>query len=571
AAELAAGALPPQRIDPPVAARHEPLDGTIAGATGAPAGMATALDGDHGPNLAVHPFRRSDPLSLRLHVATPDRKAHAVVLHTSVFTIESDPQGFELLLEEGHLHWRVVHCWPGSAAAIRTTAPFPIGRFVDVVATWDGSSRAAGLALHLDGVPVATEVVRDGLAGLAATRTLQVGFRDRDVGLAGGRVDDLSLFDRALTALECAELHAAGGGGALAAIEVGAWRAHAVAHAPAVVAAMARARAARAAHDEFHDALPELMVMAATPHPRPAFVLLRGRYDAPDHSQPVAPDGALDALLPFDPAWPHDRLGLALWCSDPRHPLVARVAVNRLFAQCFGRGLVETQENFGLQGAPPVQRELLDLLAVDFIESGFRVQALLRRLLLSATFRQESGGTVERHAVDPRNELLARGPALRLTAEMVRDQALHAAGLLNPEVGGRSVRPWQPPGLWEEAGASGSYTADTGPAAWRRSLYTFRKRTAPPPSLLLFDAGSREQCQARRLPTNTPLQALALQNDRDFVVAAVALARRAAVDPDPLGAAFLRLVSRPPRPDERAALERFLARERERFAGEPER
>jgi len=574
----AAGAASAAAFELPAPTLQQPLDGGAPG----PSGDATRLDGDHGPAFPPPKFERCDPLTVRLQVACPDAKARATVLHTSTFTIESDQQGFQLLIEEGRLAWQLLHVWPGSAAAIRTIEPLPLGRFVDVVATCDGSSRAAGMRLYLDGVPVATEIVRDHLDGAATVRTLQVGFRDRDVGLKGGTVDELALFDRALAPLEVAELHAPGAiAAAVAKGDRDLLRPLAVARDEAVRAEAAALRQARAAWQELHDRLPALMVMEATAHPRPTYRLERGRYDSPDRSEELAPDQAIAALLPFDPAWPHDRLGLARWCTDPRNPLVARVAVNRLVAQCFGRGLVETQENFGLQGAPPSHPELLDLLAVDFVASGWKVKALLRRLLLSATFRQSSHASGAARAADPANRRLARGPAERLTAEMVRDQALLASGLLVEKVGGPSVKPWQPPGLWEEAGATGSYVADTGDAAHRRSLYTFRKRTAPPPNLLLFDAGSREQCAARRLPTNTPLQPLVLLNDLVFVEAAQALARRVArevagtgegadaddsVERDRLARAFELLASRPPSDAELAPLLRLFAGERDRFA-----
>ncbi|MBL8842849.1 MAG: DUF1553 domain-containing protein [Planctomycetes bacterium] len=578
AAELAAaGAAPPTLVVPPPT-RHEPLDGGAPG----PSGNATALDGDRGPSFGDwKPFRRCDPLSIRLHLSCPDTKARATVLHTSHFTIESDQQGVQLLIEEGRLSWQVLHLWPGSAAAIRTIEPFPLGRFVDVVATYDGSSRAAGLALYFDGERVATEVVRDHLDGPTPWRTLQIGFRDRDLGLAGGAADELQLFDRELCALEVAELHAPGRFAAqraeLLAADAPALRALAAAQDGEVARTFAALRAARAAEQELLESLPEIMVMEASAHPRPTYPLLRGAYDAPDRTRPLQPDAALPALLPFDPSWPRDRLGLARWTTSPANPLAARVAVNRLVALCFGRGLVPTQENFGTQGERPLHQPLLDALAVDFVESGWRVKALLRRLVLSATFRQSSHADAAKLASDPNNQLLSRGPAVRLSAEMVRDQALLAAGLLVEKVGGPSAKPWQPPGLWEEAGATGSYQPDSGDGAHRRSLYTFRKRTAPPPNLLLFDAGSREQCLARRQPTQTPLQQLVLWNDAVYVEAARALAHRVATEADgrgpervdaTLARAWLRLTARAPTAGELAALRALHETQLARFTAD---
>jgi hypothetical protein len=496
----------------------------------------------------------------------PDTKARATVLHTSNFTLESDQQGYQVMLEDGKLAWQVIHFWPGSAIAIGTSEAFPLARWVHVTVTYDGSSRAAGLVIYVDGERASSEIVRDHLDGPALVRSFQVGFRSRDLGFAGGGVDDLMVFDRALSAPEVSELFRPG---ALAAACARG------ADAPGIEdyythnvdeecrAAALELRAARVAHQELLEALPEIMVMQETAWPRPSYVLRRGAYDQPDLARPVQADRAIEALLPFDPAWPKNRLGLALWMTDPRNPLVARVEVNRLWAMCFGRGLVATQENFGQQGEAPSHPEVLDALAVDFVASGWDVRALLRRIVLSSTFRQDSAACAASLEKDPANRLAARGPAYRLSAEMLRDQALAAAGLRDTAIGGPSVKPWQPPGLWEDSGVNaqgnGAYVPDEGAAAHRRSLYTYRRRTAPPPNMLVLDAGSREQCLARRQSTNTPLQNLVFWNDRVFFECALALARRSeresGADPDArIERAFRLLAAREPRPGERTAL-----------------
>ena len=525
----------------PAPVKSYPLEGALEGVVG----KATHLDGDSGPAFDDMPaFKRCDPHSLVFWMRCPDRKKRATVIHTSTFTIETDQQGYQLLLEDGRLSWQVIHFWPGSAAAIRTTDEFPLGRWVEVALTYDGSSRAAGLHVFLDGVEARTEVVRDHLDGAADVHSFQIGFRDRDLGFKDGDVDELRVYDLELNAREVAQIHAPG----------------ATTTSPVSATAAEKVlRDARAAEQEFLEPIPQLMVMEATAYTRPAYVLTRGAYDQPDKTRPVAPDHALDALLGFDPAWPHDRLGLARWTVDPRHPLTARVEVNRLWAQCFGRGLVSTQENFGTQGEFPANQELLDTLAAQFVREGWNVKAFLKRVVLSATYRQSSNATPAQLEKDPENRWLARGPSVRLSAEMLRDQALCASGLLAEHVGGPSVKPWQPPGLWEDAGASGgSYTPDAGESAHRRSLYTFRKRTAPPPDMLLFDAGSREKCLARRQPTNTPLQALVLLDDPVFFECAQALAKRveqdAGGDDARIAHAFQLLCARPPRPAELAAL-----------------
>ena len=263
--------------------------------------------------------------------------------------------------------------------------------------------------------------------------------------------------------------------------------------------------------------------------PKPAFILKRGEYD--QRGDQVG--RAVPAFLPPLPAGaPVNRMGLALWLTAPNHPLTARVAVNRFWQQVFGTGLVKSAEDFGAQGEPPSHPELLDWLAVEFREDGWDVKQFMKRLVMSATYRQQTRATPEGLARDPANRLLARGPRFRLDAEMLRDQALFAGGLLVDSMGGPSVKPPQPAGLWEAVGYSDSntahFTADSGAQkVHRRSIYTFWKRTSPPPQMTTFDAPSRESCQVRRERTNTPLQALLLLNEEQYIEAARGLALRA--------------------------------------------
>jgi hypothetical protein len=269
----------------------------------------------------------------------------------------------------------------------------------------------------------------------------------------------------------------------------------------------------------------KVMVMADLPTPRQAHVLDRGQYDAP--RDPVAL-GVPAFLPPLPGDGPANRLALARWLVDPRHPLTARVAVNRWWEMLFGRGLVETVEDFGTQGAVPTHPQLLDHLATSLVRDGWDVRKLLRRIVLSATYGQSSRASAASFAGDPDNRLLSRGPRFRLPAETVRDQALFASGLLVERIGGPSVKPWQPAGLWEEVSVvhQATYVPDSGDGLHRRSMYTFWKRTCPPPSMALFDAPDRETCVVRRARTNTPLQALVLMNDPTYVEAAKSLADR---------------------------------------------
>ncbi len=279
--------------------------------------------------------------------------------------------------------------------------------------------------------------------------------------------------------------------------------------------------------------MPQTMVMRQAKMPRQTYVLQRGEYDKPDKNRPVNPElPAMFGALP--PGAPANRLGLASWLVSDDNPLLLRVAANRLWEFVFGTGIVRTSEDFGLQGEWPSHPELLDWLAVELRENGFSQRAILRQLVLSETFRQGSRVDPQAREHDPDNRLLARFPRRRLGAEALRDQALYVAGLLVERVGGPSVKPYQPQGLWREVAMVQSNTRTfargSGDELWRRSLYTYWKRACPPPSLLTFDAPTREFCTVRRLTTNTPLQALVLWNDEQFVEAARALAQRTLAD-----------------------------------------
>jgi len=295
--------------------------------------------------------------------------------------------------------------------------------------------------------------------------------------------------------------------------------------------AVARVRQEMARVEQERSALkaqfPHTLIAKELPEPRPAHVLQRGEYDKP--GEPVSRKTP-SALPPLPEGAPANRLGLAEWLVAPEHPLTARVTVNRYWRQYFGKGLVRTSEDFGSQGEWPSHPELLDWLAVEFIESGWDVNHIHRLIVTSATYRQSSKVSPDLLKRDPENRLLARGPRFRLDAETVRDNALAVSGLLVERLGGPSVKPYQPDGIWEAVGYSGSNTVkfkrDSGDALYRRSLYTFWKRTAPPPTMLLFDAPTRETCTVRRERTNTPLAALALMNDVQFVEAARAFAER---------------------------------------------
>ena len=319
-----------------------------------------------------------------------------------------------------------------------------------------------------------------------------------------------------------------------------------------------------------------LLVMKEMDKPRQAHILNRGAYDQP--TTPVE-SATPESVLAFPKDLPKNRKGLADWLFDKDNPLTARVTVNRLWQQCFGQGIVSTSYDFGSQGALPSHPELLDWLAVKFRDNNWDVKKLLKYIVMSATYRQSTKGSPEMLERDPQNELLARAPRLRLTAEMIRDHALAISGLLDQTIGGPSVKPYQPPGLWQETtggggGSTAKYVPDEGNKLYRRSLYTFWKRTVPPPGMMTFDATSRDFCMVKRQSTSTPLQALVLLNDPQIVEASRVLAYRAVegqqIVDDRIAMMFRLATSRKISDAELVELKAFFEKEYERFKAEPE-
>ena len=340
--------------------------------------------------------------------------------------------------------------------------------------------------------------------------------------------------------------------------------------------------------NELEKTIPTAMVMQEMPQPRKTFMLKRGQYDAPaDEVQPDVPA----SLPPFPAEAPRNRLGLAQWLLIPDHPLMSRVAVNRAWMQFFGTGLVETVEDFGSQGQWPSHLDLLDWLSAEYAglpgsEDGVRLsrprwdtKRLHRQIVTSSTYRQTSKVSRELYERDPANRLLARGPRFRLQAELIRDNALAVAGLLSDRIGGPSVSPYQPAGLWDDVAVGADYEGtvykqDKGEGLYRRSMYTFWKRTCPPPGLNTFDAPEREVCTARRSRTNTPLQALVLMNDPTYLEAARKLAERTMQEGGPsleskVTFAFQLTMSRKPTPMEVEVLLKTYQQRLARYRQDP--
>jgi hypothetical protein len=468
---------------------------------------------------------------------------------------------------------------PGAGAIeIRSNERLRGSDWHQITLTYDGSGHAAGLKLYRAGQELECEVVHDDLAGdFATSADLTLG-HPKDARSFHGAIDDLRIYDRVLPASEIEELAlhypaqviVSGVSGKPTKEEAERVREYFLTFAApdALRTAYAELTALRTEKSDLDHAIPTTMVMAEMEKPRDTFVLGRGDYrNQTEKVQPGVP--AVLPSLPKDA--PLNRLTLARWLVDPSHPLTSRVAVNRFWQMYFGLGLVKTQEDFGVRGDPPSNPALLDWLATEFIRTGWDVRAMQRLIVTSATYRQSSKVTPALLEKDPENRLLARGPRSRLPAEMIRDTALSVGGLLNQHVGGPSVFPYQPAGLWEEMAfgdgfSMQSYVQSHGPDLYRRGLYTFWKRTNPPASLATFDAPDREKCTARRTLTNTPLQALALMNDPTYVEAARALAQRAlleggrAVD-GRIAYAFRLATARRPSAEETAVLRALLSKQ----------
>ena len=435
-------------------------------------GLGVELTGDDAIGLKSGNFARWQPFTVSLWMRTPDVKERAVVYHRSKAWTDAASRGYELLIEDGKLSAALVHFYPGNAIRVRAADVLEPGRWAQVTVTYDGSSRAAGLRIYMDGVGVETEIVKDHLTRQitgGGGDNLTIGERMRDRGFKGGAVDEFRVYDRELTPVEVAQLF---DGVSLAGADGDALEQYlASAHDAAYRAKLGEVQAAREALGRARDQVEEIMVMRELDERRQSYVLKRGAYDA--RGEPVEP--RVPAWLnPMPPGAPPNRLGLAKWLTDPANPLAARVAVNRYWQLIFGNGIVRTPEDFGSQGAQPTHRELLDWLALDFINHGWDLKRLLRQMVMSATYRQRSEAAPELVARDPENLLLARAPIYRLPAEMLRDQSLAVSGLLVEKLGGAPVRPYEVEVSFKPV------ARDKGEGLYRRSLHLLEADGASP-------------------------------------------------------------------------------------------
>ena len=530
---------------------HHALDGDIAGVhngafvtavleDGQPQfvdgriGDAAAFDGQRFINAGLSPtLGYDDPFTLAAWIY-PTAPSGVIVSRADAG--DQGEVGWGLYLEEGKLRFNMSTRILDDGVSAETLADVRLNEWQHVLATYDGSKTPGGIGIYVDGEPWDTKPMLDLVGNRMPQRyPLRIGASGSTKPRFEGVIDDVRIYGAALSPELVGVVATAEPITAIARISPDR-RTPAQAEKlrlaflnqyapPEILEAWREVATIERQRENLWASFPTVMVMEELAERRPTFRLNRGAYDNP--GEEVFP-GVPAVLPPLPEGEAANRLTFARWLVDPDHPLTARVTVNRFWQMYFGTGLVKTAENFGTQGEYPSHPELLDWLATTFIDSGWDVKALQKAIVTSAAYRQASKVTAEEFEADPENRLIARGPRLRLPAQMIRDQALAVSGLLAERLGGPSVKPYQPEGLWADMveGGYGDYVQSEGDDLYRRSLYTFWKRTLGPPTLMTFDSSTRETCIVRTGRTNTPLQALNLMNDVTYVEAARRLAER---------------------------------------------
>lgn len=548
-------------------------------------GTAVSIEnGKHLTSKQLGKLQSDRPFSISLWVNVPSLGSMAIL---SRMDEAMNFRGYDMLLVNGKIEVHLVDTWPSNAIKISSQQTIAPNQWHHLTLTYDGSKKAAGANLSIDGKSVKFDVPNNNLTGnLETDKPFHLGLREKSLPFTGS-IDELRIFDGVLSAVDIERL---------AQVQVPepkltwvrktwgelnedqrnlakSWTREKIDPEHGQLQSQAVALEKKIASVD--QAAPAVMVMREMNPPRETFILKRGQYDQP--TTKVEP-GIPESLRVDGIDQPINRLQLAKWLTHPKNPLTARVAVNRLWEQCFGVGIVRTSEDFGGSGEYPSNPELLDMLAMEFIESQWDVRAMLKQIVLSKTYRQASRMTPELKLKDPENRYFARGPRHRLSAETIRDNALAISGLLVRKVGGPSVKPYQPAGLWEDVTVErrGKYVADTGEGLFRRGMYTFWKRTCPPPAMVSFDAPNREVCVARRSRTNTPLQALVLLNDPTYIEAARVFASDVLKSGGNdqlarLNYAYRKALARDIRPEEVPAMQELLELARSDFAEDANR
>jgi hypothetical protein len=452
-------------------------------------------------------------------------------------------RGWDLFHQNNRFSVHIIDSWPDNAMKIRTKKELAKkDQWQHVVATYDGSKTPEGIRIYVDGELQETETEKNTLkpdAKLDTKTPLRVGQRSSGALYDGASVQDVRIYDQALSAEDAKAVMEIGGGYVEALLAISAdnrtdaqnkaLKNHYLNKVDSAYPSLAKAASDLVQERKNIEAATPITHIQKEKADSVAMtnMLMRGAYDKPGDEVVAATP---EVLHPMSADSPKNRLGLAKWVVDPANPLTARVTVNRFWQELFGHGIVATSEDFGVMGTPPSNQALLDWLAVDFRESGWDVKRLYKKMLMSSTYRQSARVTADKLVKDEDNSLFSRGPRFRMDAEMIRDYALVSSGLFKDKMYGRSTRPYQPAGLWDVVGMPGgdtrNYVQDKGDGVYRRSLYSFWKRMSPPANLEAFNAPNREVCTVRRERTNTPLQALVTLNDPQFFEAARVLAEK---------------------------------------------
>ena len=538
-------------------------------------------------------FERTDPFSFSFWISPPEEIGEVPVL-VNTGAIFIGYRGYDVSLFDNKLSLRLIHGWPYNSIQAITETKLNTNEWSHVTVSYDGSSKAKGIDIYINGEKQSLHTEQDNLFknivipedAWYSGQNFLVGHRNsfEDLRYEGLKLDEIKIFERQLSPAEAFVL-------ADRENEVQEWFAledeelresqkeilleHYLLHEDTQTEAWHnRIRDLREELSAATDSVREVMVMEERQNLRTSYIRERGLYN--QLGEEVRP-GVPTRIMEFTEEFPQNRLGMAQWILHPDNPLTARVIVNRYWQMLFGMGLVDTPDDFGNQGSMPSHPELLDWLAVEFRESGWDLKALLKTMVMSATYRQSSKTTPQMRQSDPNNRLLARGPRYRMTAEMIRDNALVASELLVRKIGGPSVFPYQPDGLWAET-TSGrhltKYTPDEGEGLYRRSLYTFWKRTSPPPGMTTFDAAMRSHPVVQREATSTPMQALHTLNDPIYMEASRKLAERMVREggqtlDDQITFAFRAATSRRPNDRELQLLTDLYEEERSTYSEEP--
>jgi hypothetical protein len=545
-------------------------------------GQCLVLNGDSYLDLKeVGVFRKSDPFSIGVWVNIPKELKEGVIFHKSNAERLYNFKGYNVYLKNNKLEITMAHTAPSNAITKIATTDVPRNKWIQLTLTYDGSATANGFNLYIDGSQLAMETVidqlyKDILFFSKDEPALQFGGWNRGLGFKGGKIDDIAVYNRLLTNFEIKVLAKKTSWdiitqktkNQLSANDIEILKDYYTTVIDSkIIAAQQALQLQRKIFSDSSEHIKELMVMQEMPKPKKTFILTRGQYDAP--SKEVFPNTP-EKILPFPSNLPKNRYGLAQWLTDNRNPLTARVVVNHLWQNFFGMGLVKTAEDFGNQGEMPSHLDLLDWLAIEMRESDWNIKKINKLIVMSATYQQDSRASAALKEIDPENRLLARGPATRLSAEMIRDNALIASGLLNKAIGGNSIYPYQPEGLWDINGTK--YIQDSTNQIYRRSLYIVLKRTVPNPTLANFDGPSRASCVVRRQSTNTPLQALVTLNDPTFIEAAKVIGESMSQQKDTATAiinAYRQLTGLTPNAKEIALLTNLQINEYNKFKANP--